>query len=355
MQRGETMNSIHRARGGLQARAVTALRWLGTQEGVVLIINVLLALALALASPVFLTRDNLLAGGVAMAAHAITSMGTTLVLLTGGIDLSVGSSFGLAGVIMAETMCRGVPFWAAAALGIMVGVIIGWINGVVITKLEINPFIATMGTMTMARGLVNVMTQSRSIRLPADCAYLVNTLIFGLPPSFVLMIASVVVTDLLLRYWRPARQFFYIGGSREHARLIGINVDRLQILAYVLSGALAALSGLLFTLRSGSAHQQAGIELNMKVILSPYLGGVGFMGGGSAFGAFLGALLLGLIFNAIQLLGIAVLWQNVLVGVLLLGAALVGIFRMRREMQRSRRERRLSRREAAIQPAEPGG
>jgi ribose transport system permease protein len=331
------------------------LRWLGTQEGVVLIIDVLLAVALTFASPVFLTADNLLAGGVAMAAHAITSMGTTLVLLTGGIDLSVGSSFGLAGVIMAQAMCQGVPVWAAAVIGILVGVVIGWINGVVITKLEINPFIATMGTMTMARGLVNVLTVSRSIRLPATCAHLVNTLIFGLPPSFVIMVVSVVVADLLLRYWRPARQFFYIGGSREDARLIGINVDRLQILAYVLSGALAALSGLLFTLRSGAAHQQAGIELNMKVILSPYLGGVGFMGGGSAFGAFLGALLLGLIFNAIQLLGIAVLWQNVLVGALLLAAALVGIFRMRREMVRSRRERRLSRREGGMAPAEQSG
>jgi ribose transport system permease protein len=349
------MNATRRAPEGLQTAALTVLRWLGTQEGVVLIINALLAVALTLASPVFLTRDNLLAGGVAMAAHAITSMGTTLVLLTGGIDLSVGSSFGLAGVIMARVLNGGAPFWVAVVAGIMVGVVIGWINGVVITKLEINPFIATMGTMTMARGLVNVMTQSRSIRLPATFAHVVNTLIFGVPPSFVVMIVSVVVADLLLRYWRPARQFFYIGGSRQHARLIGISVDRLQILAYVLSGALAALSGLLFTLRSGSAHQQAGIELNMKVILSPYLGGVGFMGGGSAFGAFLGALLLGLIFNAIQLLGIAVLWQNVLVGALLLGAALVGIFRMRREMQRSRRERRLSRRETSIQPAEPGG
>lgn len=343
------MNAIRSPQERLRTGAVTLLRWLGTQEGVVLILDVLLAVALTFASPVFLTRDNLLAGGVAMAAHAITSMGTTLVLLTGGIDLSVGSSFGLAGVIMAQALCRGVPFWAAAVMGIMVGVIIGWINGVVITKLEINPFIATMGTMTMARGLVNVMTQSRSIRLPPTCAHLVNTMIFGVPPSFVIMIAAVVVADLLLRYWRPARQFFYIGGSREHARLIGIRVDRLQILAYVLSGALAALSGLLFTLRSGSAHQQAGIELNMKVILSPYLGGVGFMGGGSAFGAFLGALLLGLIFNAIQLLGIAVLWQNVLVGVLLLGAALVGIFRMRREMQRSRRERRQTRKQEAAQ------
>jgi len=339
-------SSAGRPRRGI---AGTFLRWLGTQEGVVLLINLGLAIALTLATPVFLTWDNMLAAGVAMAAMVITSMGTTLVLLTGGLDLSVGSSFGLAGVMMATVLLRGVPLWVGILVGVLVGVAIGWINGIIITKLEIDPFIATMGTMTMFRGVINVMTKNRSIRPPAAYAGMVHAKILGLPPSFVLMIVAVVVTDLLLRYWRPARQFFYLGGSRDHARLIGINVDRLQILAYVISGGLAALSGVLFVMRSGSAHQGAGIELNMKVILAPFLGGVGFGAGGSGLGAFLGATMLGIIINAIQLLGVAVLWQNVLIGTLLIGAALIGVLRMRREMRRSRRERRERRKQTGVE------
>lgn len=343
---------ITRHEGARRRRSGTArrfLRWLGTQEGVVLIINLVLAIALSLATPVFLTRDNMLAAGVAMAAMVITSMGTTLVQITGGIDLSVGSSFGLAGVMMATVLLRGAPLWLGILVGVLVGVAIGWINGMVITKLEIDPFIATMGTMTMFRGLINVMTQSRSIRPPAAYAGMVHATILGLPPSFFLMIVAVVVTDLLLRYWRPARQFYYIGGSRDHARLIGINVDRLQVLAYIISGGLAALCGVLFVMRSGSAHQGAGVELNMKVILAPFLGGVGFGAGGSGLGAFLGATMLGIIINAIQLLGVAVLWQNVLIGALLIGAALIGVFRMRREMRRSRRERRERRKQSGVE------
>jgi ribose transport system permease protein len=299
------------------------------------VIDLLFALFLSISSPVFLTAANLLAMGVAMAGNVLASMGQSLVLLVGGFDLSVGSSYGLAGVITAHALLLGVPLWPALLLGLLAGVLMGWINGLLVTKLEINPFIATLGTMTVGRGVINISTRGYSISgLPESFTRLVHARILGLPPSFVLMLLVFVITDLLLRAWRPARQIYYIGGSPDYARLIGIRVDRSSAMAYVISGALGALGGLLFTARTGAASQQAGIGLEMMSLAAPFLGGVGFGGEGSALGAFLGAVLIALVVNAIQLLGIAVLWQNVLLGIFLILAALIGVARVRRAAAR---------------------
>jgi ribose transport system permease protein len=305
------------------------------QVAALAVIDVGFALFLSLTSRTFLTSANMVAVGVAMASNVLASMGSTLVLLVGGFDLSIGSTYGLAGVIMAHALLRGIPVPSAMLLGLLVGVVIGLINGLMVTKLQINPFIATMGTMTVGRGLVHVLTRGYSVSgLPDSFMRLINATIVGLPPSFVFMIVVFVVTDFLLRYWRPARQLYYIGGSASSARLVGVNVNRVQVAAYVISGFLAALGGLLFTTRTGAAHQMAGVGLEMKALVAPFLGGVGFGGQGSALGAFLGATLLALVFNAIQLLNIAVLWQDVVTGAFLIGAALIGMAGIRRATKR---------------------
>jgi len=309
--------------------------WLGSQMGALAVINVLFAAFLSVSSDVFLSTANLVAVGVAMAGNVLASMGSTLVLLTGGFDLSIGTSYGLAGVITAHALLRGVPVWPAMGLGLLAGVLLGWVNGIIVTKLEINPFITTLGTMTVGRGFINIMTKGYSISgLPESFTRLVHARILGLPPSLVFMILSFLITDLLLRFWRPARQLYYIGGSPDYARLIGINVDRIRILAYMVSGAFAAVGGLLFTARTAAASQTAGIGLEMMALVAPFLGGVGFGGEGSALGAFLGATLIALVVDAIQLLGIAVLWQDVVIGAFLIIAALIGMIRVRRATKR---------------------
>jgi ribose transport system permease protein len=266
-----------------------------------------------------------------MSGSAIAAMGSTLVLLTGGFDLSIGSTYGLAGVVATLTMRSGTPVPLALLLGLLTGALFGLINGLLVAKVQINPFIATMGTMTIGRGIINILTRGYSISgLPDSFMQLVHARVLGLPPSFVAMVVVVVATDLLLRFWRPARQIYYVGGSPPYARLIGIRVDRVRILAYVLSGSLAALGGLLFAMRTGAGSQQAGIGLELTALVAPFLGGVGFGGVGTAVGAFLGTLLIALVFNAVQLLGVAVLWQDIIVGVFLIVAALVGMMRLQR-------------------------
>lgn len=323
----------------------TAFLWAGrmlsTQTGVLFGIDILVAVALSIASPYFLSGVNLLAIGVAMAGSALAAIGSSLVLLTGGIDLSIGTSYGMAGIVVSHALLAGIPVLPSMALALASGMVIGAINGLIITRLRVNPFITTLGTMTIGRGLINIFTKGYSISgLPDSFMQLLYLKIAGLPPSVAVMILCTVIADLALRWWKPARQLYYIGGSATYARLIGINVNRATTAAYMVSGLTAAAGGLLFTMRTGAGSQQAGLGLEMLAIIAPFLGGVGFGGQGTILAAFLGATLLGLIFNAIQLLGIPVLFQNVITGVFLVSAALIGVVRVRRAHIMQRMERR---------------
>jgi ribose transport system permease protein len=304
--------------------------WVGTQLGALILLNLLFIIGLSLNSPAFLTKNNMFAVCVAMAGYTLCSMGSVLVLLTGGFDLSVGSSYGLAGIIVAISLLSGLSVWTSIFLGIITGLLIGLINGVLVTKIKINPFIATLGTMAIARGFINVLTKGYSISgLPESFTKLADAKIIGLPPSLIVMVIVVLIIDLSLRFLRPARQLYYIGSSSEYARLVGIPVSLISIIAYILSGILAAIGGILFTARTAAASQQAGIGIEMIALLAPFLGGVGFAGKGTALGAFMGAMLVALIINAIQLVGIASLWQNVILGACLIFAALIGMSRTR--------------------------
>ena len=167
------------------------LPWLGTQLGALVVINLLFAIFLSFSSSAFLTSANLLAVGVAMAGNVLAAMGQTLVLLSGGFDLSVGSSYGLAGVITAHALLQGIPLWPALLLGLLSGVLIGLVNGLVITKVGINPFITTLGTLTVGRGIINILTQGYSISgLPESFTKLVHAEILGLPPRWWLCLWS---------------------------------------------------------------------------------------------------------------------------------------------------------------------
>jgi ribose transport system permease protein len=313
----------------------------GGQTGVLFGIDLAVMIALTIAAPVFISSANLLALGVAMSACAIAAIGSSMVLLTGGFDLSIGSVYGLSGIVVSHALLGGIPVIPAMILALLSGLAVGALNGLIITKLRVNPFIATLGTMTICRGFVNILTRGYSISgLPDAFTNLIGLEILGLPPSVFIMIILVVASDLIMRWWRPARQLYYIGGSSTYARLIGVKVDRVIIAVYMVSGLTAAVGGLLFTMRTGAGSQQAGSGLEMLALIAPFLGGVGFGGQGTILAAFLGAALLGLIFNAIQLLGIPVLFQNVITGAFLIGAALVGMARVRGMKKAHARERR---------------
>jgi hypothetical protein len=180
---------------------------LGTQTGVLFAIDLAMMIALTIVTPVFISPANLLAVGVAISGNVLASIGSSLVLLTGGFDLSIGSSYGLAGIVVSHALLAGIPVIPAMALALLSGALLGVLNGLTVTKLRVNPFITTLGTMTIGRGLINIFTKGYSISgLPDSFMALLSLKILGLPPSVAVMILATVAADLLLRRWRPARQ-----------------------------------------------------------------------------------------------------------------------------------------------------
>jgi len=254
--------------------------------------------------------------------------GMTVLLVSGGFDLSVGSVSALAAMVAAVLMKHpSVELaWPLAGLaGLAVGALVGLLNGLVVAKLEINPFITTLGTMLLARGLTYIVSGGvgRS-GFDEQFCWLGQGLIFGVQMPIVISLFLVVVADLLLRKHRFFRQNYYVGGNEQAAWLSGIAVDQVKLFNYALSGTLAALAGLLFSARLDSAIPTAGEGDELKVITAVIVGGASLNGGkGTVLGAFLGCLLLATIRPAISFLNIGDHWEKAAVGLILLVAVML--------------------------------
>jgi ribose transport system permease protein len=279
----------------------------------------------------FLALDNISQMLLYQAGYAIMAFGMTVLLVSGGFDLSVGSVSALAAMVAALAMQNPVLklWWPLAALiGLGVGAIVGLANGLIVAKLDINPFITTLGTMLLARGLTFIISggNNKSGFDPQFCwlgqKQLAGLSLFQVPILLSLFLA--VVADVLLRKNRFLRQNYYIGGNEQAAWLSGIAVNRVKIFNYALSGALAALAGLLLTARMDSATVRAGEGDELKVITAVIVGGASLNGGkGTVLGAFLGCLLLASIRPAISFLNISDDWEKAIVGVILLVAVML--------------------------------
>lgn len=270
----------------------------------------------------FLSPENLLNVLRQNSMLGLVALGMTFVILTGGIDLSVGSILALAGVVAAFLAPYGV---VVAVLGAAaVGTLLGLINGVVIAKGRIQPFIVTLGMMIAARGLTLAITDEKSVRIPAaqtDLAWLGRGEIGGfLPVPIVILIIAFAVGWLVLNYTRFGRHVFALGDNDEAARLLGLNINRTTIGVYAISGALAGLAGVILAARLGAGNPVEGVGWELSAIAAVVVGGTLLTGGqGSAVSTLVGVLLLGVIFNLFNLEGqISPWWQLVLRGAILL-------------------------------------
>jgi len=282
---------------------------------------VALSALLAIASPNFLNRANLLTLIVGMSFDMIVAVGMTILMVSGGFDLSVGSTLALAGAVSGYAMTKfDVPIPLAILLGLGVGVLIGLINGLLVTKVRINPFIATLGMMQVVRGIVFLVTAGLGIpNLPDGFNYFGQEKWLNIQIPVWIMLFFVVVGEILLRRSRFFRQSYFVGGNERSARLSGINIDRVKIVNYIIVAVLAAVSGLLLAGRMGSASVSAGQGAEMRVVSAVVIGGASLAGGeGSILGALFGVTLMNLISNGLNLLGINVYWQNIVIGAVLL-------------------------------------
>jgi len=281
--------------------------------------------AMSFASPYFLSTGNMLALMLGLSIEVLIAVGMTNLMVAGGFDMSVGSVVAFTGAITAILITKGIPVVLAVVAGISVGALVGLFNGFIISKIGINPFVTTLASLSLFRGLTLIIAKGQNISGLGEAFNVIGqSKLLGIQLPIWYAVILVIIGDILLRKSRFFRQNYYIGGNEKAAKLSGINVDRIKILNYVIVGGLAGLAGIVMTSRLGSAAVTAGAGLELRVITAVIIGGASLQGGeGTVIGTFLGSLLMALITNALTLLGVDVYWQTFVIGATLLIAVLI--------------------------------
>jgi len=295
---------------------------------------VALAVLLSVISPAFRDPQNLINILQQVTVNAILALGMTMVIFTGGIDLSVGSVVAFSGIVMGILVIDlGVNPWLAALIGIALGSVCGTINGLLISRFKLQPMIATLGMMSIARGAALTLAGGRTISgYPPGFTWLGNGTIPGttIPVQIVFMLLLYVIAYYFMRYRRFGRALYSVGGNEEATRLSGINVFKYKTLAYTVSGALAGIASVVLVAKLNSAQSIAGQDYELDAIASAVIGGASLLGGkGSIWGTLMGALIIGVIRNGLNLLNVSSYLQKLIIGFIILIAVLVDAFRNR--------------------------
>ncbi|MFF6985716.1 substrate-binding domain-containing protein [Streptomyces sp. NPDC010273] len=290
---------------------------------------IVLVIAMSALSGDFLTTDNLLNVGVQAAVTAILAFGVTFVIVSAGIDLSVGSVAALSATVLAWSATQhGVPVVLAVILAIATGIAAGLVNGFLIAYGKLPPFIATLAMLSVARGLSLVISQGSPIAFPDSVSHLGDTLGGWLPVPVLVMIAMGLVAAFVLGRTYIGRSMYAIGGNEEAARLSGLRVSRQKLAIYALSGVFAAAAGIVLASRLSSAQPQAADGYELDAIAAVVIGGASLAGGtGKASGTLIGALILAVLRNGLNLLSVSAFWQQVVIGVVIALAVLLDTVR----------------------------
>ncbi|EHU6505285.1 TPA: ribose ABC transporter permease [Vibrio cholerae] len=301
--------------------------WLIEQKSLIALL--FLVVVVSFLNPNFFTVDNILNILRQTSVNAIIAVGMTLVILTAGIDLSVGSVLALCGAFAASLIAMEVPVLVAVPTALLAGAALGAISGIIIAKGKVQAFIATLVTMTLLRGATMVYTDGRPISTgftdTADTfAWFGTGYALGIPVPVWLMVVVFAGAWYLLNHTRFGRYVYAVGGNESATRLSGINVDRVKIGVYAICGLLAALAGIIVTSRLSSAQPTAGMGYELDAIAAVVLGGTSLMGGkGRIMGTLIGALIIGFLNNALNLLDVSSYYQMIAKAVVILLAVLV--------------------------------
>ncbi len=294
-----------------------------------------LCAALSLLNPYFLTPRNI--GNVLRQAsiNGILAVGQTFVILTGGIDLSVGSLLALCGLLGSMVVTGADPGSPAVAilLGVGAGLGLGMVNGLVVAHLRVPAFVATLGMLSVARGLTFIANDGMPVpNLAPSFLQLGQGVVYGVPVPVILFAATVLVASVALRFTTYGRYVYAVGGNERSARTSGINTRRIVFSVYAVSGALAGLSGMVLAARTTSALPQAGVSYELDAIAAVVIGGTSLTGGvGSPVGTLFGALIIAVISNGLDLMGVSSYYQQVIKGVIIVLAVLLDTSRRVRD------------------------
>ncbi|HOJ92932.1 MAG TPA: ABC transporter permease [Dictyoglomaceae bacterium] len=313
---------------------VTKKRFRTFKEINILIALIVLCTIIAIINPRFLTPFNLQVVARQIAIYGLLAIGETLVIITGGIDLSVGSLVALTGVIVALLMKSGINMYVSILLVLILSSLIGLWHGTFVTKLKVPPFIITLGTLTAARGLASVITKGWPILgLPEKFFIIGQGEILGIPISLIILLVFAFITFFITKYTVLGRQIYAIGGNIEAARLSGIDVDKRTIFCYISSSFLAGVTGIIIASRlsQGQAGVGSGYELN--AIAASVIGGTSLSGGeGSILGALIGAAIMSTIDDGLILLEVSSYWHDVVMGLVIVAAVTLDILRKRQKI-----------------------
>lgn len=273
----------------------------------------------------FLNWSNLSQVIRALSFIAIMGVGQAVVIITGGIDLSVGSILGLSGVVAAVLLNYGVGIPITILAGVGIGLLAGAVNGLVITRAKLPPFIVTLGMMSIARGLAFAITGGETIRsLPPGFLAAGQGELLGVPIPILVMALLAAIVGLLLGRTPWGRYVYAIGGNEDAAVLSGVNVKRVKVAVYALCGLAAGVSGVLFTSRFGVGQSTSGLGYELDVIAAAVIGGVSLTGGrGTILGVIVGSLLMGILRNGLVLLDVSAYWQQVAIGLVIILAVVL--------------------------------
>lgn len=292
----------------------------------ILIAFLVICILLSLATPYFLTSQNILIVLRQVSINGILAIGVTFVIITGGIDLSLGSVLALTGVVAAGFAHPDTyPLMVPIGLALMTGLVIGAANGFIITFGKVAPFIVTLGMMTIARGLALVWSGGRPVtNLSPAFNYIGGGDFLFIPVPILLFLLVIILSGVTLKYTRIGRYIYAVGGNEEAARASGIRVNRVKLFAYILCGLLAGLAGVVLAARINTGQPNAGIAYELDAIAAVVIGGTSLMGGrGSIMGTVIGVLIIGVINNGLDLLNVSSYYQQIVKGVIIIGAVLL--------------------------------
>ncbi|AYO30094.1 MAG: ribose transport system permease protein [Thermoanaerobacteraceae bacterium] len=294
---------------------------------------IILCIVLAIMSPYFLEMTNLMNIARQSAINSLIAVGMLLAILTAGIDLSVGSILALSTVIMGLLVINmGLNPFLGIIVCLAIGALLGFFNGIMLTKLHLpHPFISTLGMMNIARGLSLIVTKASPVSgFPPSIQYLGAAFIGPVPVSFILVIIIYVIYHFFLTKTPTGRYIYAVGGNPEAARLSGINVEKVLVIVYTLSGLMAAMGGLVLAGRVNAAYPLAGLGYELDAIAAVIIGGASFMGGvGTVWGTLIGAMIMAVLRNGLNLLGVTAEWQTVAIGTVIIAAVYIDVVRRR--------------------------
>jgi len=308
-------------------------RLVRVREMAMVVLILISCVIMSILSPHFLSITNFLSISRGFSMEGMVTIGMALLLITGAFDLSVGAVMALSGIVTAFLIVTArLPYFVAVLGGLGVGLTVGAINGLLVTRIKVNPLIATLGMMTITRGMALGLTEgSPVVNVPSDFAWLGQGNVGRIPVPFIILCVMVLVTDILLRKGRTLRQLYYVGGNQKAALLSGIPVNRIILFTFMGSGLAAALGGIITMARltSGIPTAYAGVEL--RVIAACVIGGASLSGGeGTIIGALLGLVFMALVSNAMTMLGVSIYWEGVVTGAILILAVSLDMLSRRR-------------------------